>query len=257
MEYKFFDAPQVKMTNDGHGIIAGYASTFGNFDSTGERVVKGAFLPSLLDFMNDGFIAVGHDWSALPIATPVEASEDDKGLFVRGEFHSTTDAQEARTVIRERLERGKSVKLSIGYEVLDDDYTQDGRLLKNLKLYEWSYVTVPANSMAAVTDAKGQPRFGLTLDTHVNTALVTVNALKARLTDLLAMRLKDELKYGAALSRARIESLTGLVGALADLQKQLQELINEAQPKADPEKARALFLEFQRIEAQLNGALNA
>lgn len=251
MEYKYYDAPQVKMVNDGHGVIAGYASTFGNFDSTGERVLKGAFLPSLLDFMKDGFIAVGHDWSALPIATPIEASEDDTGLYVRGEFHSTTDAQEARTVIKERLERGKSVKLSIGYEVLDDERTAEGRLLKSLKLYEWSYVTVPANSMATVTDAKGQPRFGLPLDTHVDVVLSAADALMGRFKKRL------DWKYGAALSRARVEKLSGLMGTLSDLQAQLQELLDEAQPKADPEKARALLIEFQRIEASINGALRA
>lgn len=252
MEYKHFSSPQVKLANDGHGFITGYASTFGNFDDVGERVVKGAFLPSLLSFMTDGFVAVGHDWSSLPIATPVEASEDDHGLFVKAEFHSTADAQDARTVIRERLERGKSVKLSIGYEVIDDERTQEGRLLKNIKLHEWSYVTVPANSMAAVTDAKGQPRFGLPLDTHVDAVLSSAEAL----LDRLQKRLHD-WKYGAALSRARAEKLTSLMGSLLELHTQLKELLAEAQPKADPEKAKALLIEFQRIQAHLNGALRA
>lgn len=249
MEYKFYDAPEVKMTADGHGFITGYASTFSNFDSVGERVTKGAFLPSLLDFMKDGFVAVGHDWSALPIATPVEASEDEHGLFVKAEFHSTADAQDARTVIRERLERGKTVKLSIGYEVLEDERTEQGRLLKNLKLYEWSYVTVPANSMAAVTDAKGQPRFGLTLDTHVDVVLSAADALMDRLIKRL------DLKYGAALSRARIEKLTGLMGSLLELHTQLKEMLAEAQPKDNPEKARAVLLEALRLQAQINGVL--
>lgn len=254
MEYKLFD-PQVKMTSDGHGFIAGYASTFGNFDSTGERVVKGAFAASLPVFLSDGFVAVGHDWSSLPIATPVEATEDEKGLFVRAEFHSTADAQDARTVIRERLERGKSVKLSIGYEVLADEYTDAGRLLKNLNLYEWSYVTVPANSLAAVTDAKGQPRFGLTLDTHADVVLTTADALLARVKAFLHTRMAER-KEGKPISRARMEKLTGLLGSLAELHTQLQELLDEVQPKVDPDTAKALYLDFQRIEARINGVLS-
>lgn len=249
MEYKLVSAPDVKMTEEKTGFITGYCSVFGNWDSTGERVTKGAFLPSLLDFMKDGFVAVGHDWSALPIATPVEASEDDHGLFVKAEFHSTADAQDARTVIRERLERGKSVKLSIGYEVLADEFTEEGRLLKSLKLYEWSYVTVPANSLAAVTDAKGQPRLGLPLDTHVDAVLSSADAL----LDRLKKRMEPHIKYGAALSRARTEKLTGLMGSLLELHAQLQELIAEAQPQDNTEKARAIYARFQQLEASING----
>src|SRR5690349_3548348 len=133
MEYKLL-TPQFKMSEDGSGSLKGYASTFANWDSVKERPVKGAFTPHLADFLKDGFIAVGHDWSALPIATPTEAHEDDIGLYLDTSFHSTPMAQAARTVASERIARGKSVKLSIGYEVLQDEYTSEGRLLKEIKL---------------------------------------------------------------------------------------------------------------------------
>ncbi len=96
MDYKTFDAHDIKISTEGSGELAGYASTFSNFDSVRERVVKGAFAATLPQFLKDGFIAVGHSWDSLPIATPLEAYEDDHGLFVRAEFHSTTAAQDAR-----------------------------------------------------------------------------------------------------------------------------------------------------------------
>lgn len=252
MEYKLFDAPKLKMTDDGHGFIAGYASTFANFDSVGERVVKGAFLNSLATFLQDGFIAVGHDWRALPIATPLEANEDDTGLFVRGEFHSTHDAQEARTVIKERLARGKSVKLSIGYEVLTDERVEQGRLLKELELYEWSYVPVPANRRAGVTDAKHWlvPDAMPMID-YSDAVLAMVKEFDRRISDIKEMRAKQ----GRVLSEANRKRIGSLLEALTAVADDLTTLLAETEPKADPKAARALFAEFQRLEARFNGVV--
>lgn len=243
MEHKTFN-PEFKLSDAGSGEVAGYASTFHNWDSVNERPVKGAFARHLPDFLKDGFISVGHDWASLPIASPVEAFEDDHGLFVRASFHSTPAAQAARTVIKERLDRQKSVKLSIGYEVLDDEYTQEGRLLKDVKLYEYSFVTVPANSLASVTDAKGLP-----LIDHSQAVLAAVDELKTRLVGLRDLRMKE----GRVLSEANRKRIGGLLEALAAVTDDLNALLSATEPKADVDKAKALYIEFQRIQAQLNG----
>jgi uncharacterized protein len=215
MEYKLFDAPSVKMLDDGPGAVEGYASTFSNFDSVGERVVKGAFAASLPAFLSDGFVSVGHDWHTLPIATPTDAKEDEHGLWVRASFHSTQAAQDARTVIAERLSRGKSVKLSIGYEVEEDSYVDEGRLLKKVKLYEWSYVSVPANPLAGVTAAKGA-----SLDDHHRSVQAALLDYTRRLTELSELRAKEGRVLSGA-NRKRIEStveaLQGALAALTDL----------------------------------------
>src|ERR1051326_5484635 len=108
-----------KLLDEGIGSFQGYASAFGVVDRAGEIVVKGAFAKSLDRFKQDGFIAVGHEWQNLPVATVAEAYEDAKGLFIKCDFHSTPEAQAARTVVKERLDRGKSVGLSIGYSVVE------------------------------------------------------------------------------------------------------------------------------------------
>src|SRR5215216_287584 len=110
MEYKLLDNADLKFFDEGAGVLAGYASVFNNVDNQGERVKPGAFIKSLPDFLRDGFVALSHDWSSLPIGTPIEAREDDHGLYVKAAFHSTPTAQEARKVIMERLERGNSVR---------------------------------------------------------------------------------------------------------------------------------------------------
>lgn len=250
------EAVDIKMGgDDGAGEIAGYASTFGNFDDVGERVIKGAFAAHLPAFLKDGFIAVGHNWSTLPIATPIEANEDEHGLFVRAAFHSTPDAQHARTVIRERLERGKSVKLSIGYEVLADDYTDEGRLLKDVRLFEWSYVTVPANQMASVTGVKELLLEGGPLHAYADATEVALAAYVKALRALIDRR----TKAGRMFSEANLTTMDGGIAAIAEGLATLQELRGRAQPPQDEPKhiadsghveTRKLFLEWQRVRQQ-------
>lgn len=250
MEHKLF-TPQFKLSDDGAGALEGYASTFLNWDSVRERPVKGAFTAHLADFLKDGFIAIGHDWSGLPIATPVEAREDDHGLFVKAAFHSTPEAQQARTVVRERIERGKSVKLSIGYEVLDDDYTQEGRLLKDIKLYEWSIVTVPANDRASVTFAKALPPEGAPLDIYKAAAEAALTALVRESLSLEERR----IKAGRMISEANVKVMNDALTSMEEGINRLRDLLARAtEPKADPAKeALRLFAEFQQIESSLLG----
>jgi len=144
-----------KILDDGpHGSFSGYASVFGNTDRQNEVVIPGAFSKTLPAFLKDGFGALNHEWASLPIATISEAREDSRGLYVKGEFHSTPDAQAARTIVRERLERGKSVGLSIGYKVTDDEFKEGSRHLKEVDLFEVSLVSVPANAEAQVEGIK-------------------------------------------------------------------------------------------------------
>lgn len=244
MEYKLL-SPQFKASQDGTGGFQGYASTFANWDSVKERPVRGAFTPHLEAFKRDGFIAVGHDWQALPVATPNDAYEDDIGLYLDVSYHSTPMAQAARTVTNERIERGKSVKLSIGYEVLQDEFTQDGRLLKEIKLYEVSLVTVPANPLASVTGAKG-----ITLSDHSDAVLAAVDELKARLVSLRDLRMKE----GRVLSEANRARIKTLLDALVGVQSDLTDLLASTDPgsgKARPEVVTALLAQFNRLQAEL------
>jgi len=157
MEHKLITPQRLKVSASGNGTLTGYASTWEK-DRIGDIVLPGAFKDTIASWLRDGFIALSHDWNRLPIATPIEAREDATGLLITAEFHSTSEAQDARRVIQERIDRGKSVKMSIGYQVLQDEYTNRGRLLKKLDLYEVSIVTVPANMGAQVLAAKHNRR---------------------------------------------------------------------------------------------------
>ena len=252
LEYKLLDLPQLKASDAGAGSITGYASTFGNWDSVGERPVKGAFMPHLATFLQDGFIALGHSWSALPVATPTQAVEDAYGLLLTADFHSTPEAQAARTVTQERLARGKSVKLSIGYEVLQDEYVAEGRLLKEIKLYEVSLVNVPANTAAAVTSAKSGLVSGLPFDDHANAAEAAIVAFAQRARERAHARTKE----GRVLSDANRKRIATLLESLTSAQQELSDLLSATEPQKDMSRAAlAAYAEYQHWQAQFNGAL--
>lgn len=137
------------------GELTGYASISRNTDRGNEVIEPGAY-KNLDAFIQDGFGAMSHDWSTY-IATVEDAREDDKGLYVRLKFHTTTEAQSVRRIVSERLERGKSVGMSIGYRVIDDYYDAKGvRHLTAIELFEASIAPVPMNPIALVASVKSE-----------------------------------------------------------------------------------------------------
>lgn len=184
IEYKV--APfQLKTTDDGRGEFTGCANFCGFLDDGGDVIPAGGFNDVLKSFLKGGFIAHSHEWNIKDgvIGYPTEAHEDEDGLFIRGKFHSTTDAQDIRTKMRERSEDGLEVGLSIGYRggspifIYPKDYEkelpkylkpqfvdeglQKAKRFKNVRvlpklseLKEVSIVTSPMNVLSAVGGVK-------------------------------------------------------------------------------------------------------
>ena len=256
MLHKLFENAELKINSDGAGSISGYASTWDNWDRVGERPRRNAFAPYLADFLKNGFIALGHDWGALPIGTPTQAKEDDHGLWFEGGFHSTTAAQEARIVAQERLSRGKSVSTSIGYDVLEQEPVDAPELpgkrgveLIRVPLYEISMVTVPANPLALITGAKELLEAGGSFDTHALTVEATVRAFVKRAEARAGARAKE----GRVLSTANREKLDSLRVSMADLIAIIEDLLTNSQPapKDEGPTKTALESEYLRLRQRL------
>lgn len=142
----------IKASDEGEGIVEARVSVFGNVDSYGEIVDKGAFLESLANKFPKGVWM--HDW-AKPIAKTLEAYEDDEGLYIKGKLiMEVQQAKEAYALMKE----GVIDEFSIGYSVLADELDTAGyRHLKKIALYEWSPVLVganPATELLGVKSAK-------------------------------------------------------------------------------------------------------
>lgn len=158
----------VKFKTDGlaEGEFTGYASVFGNKDSYGDVVLKGAFTNTLAEWERKGVpipLLWGHN-TADPdfnLGEIVEATEDDRGLKVHGrlDMESPKSAQTYRL-----LKSGRVNQMSFAYRVVDGAYVQpegDDKTwrdayyeLREVELYEISIVPIGANQETEILAVK-------------------------------------------------------------------------------------------------------
>lgn len=244
------------MDGTGAGEFSGYASVAGVLDSGGDIVEHGAFLADLPDFLEHGFIGLGHNWEGLAIGTVADAHEDEHGLFLKGEYHTTAEAQQARQVAVERMQRGKSVGLSIGFKINANGASMDDeghRHLKSVKLYEVSQVNVPMLRPAGIASVKS----GTPFSEHGERVLLDLADYVARAQDRLELSAKEGRQLSAA-NRQKLLSLLESLGSLKPLQDEIAELLAMTEPqKAEVphEDYSSLYTGFLLTQARLNGLL--
>jgi HK97 family phage prohead protease len=127
----------------------GYASTYDK-DLGGDVIAPGAFAKTLAERGARVKVLWQH---SEPIGRPVDMREDGKGLYVEAKISNTRLGDEALELMRD----GVIDQMSIGYSVPQgkSEYQEDGtRLIKELKLYEFSAVTFPMNEAAIITGVK-------------------------------------------------------------------------------------------------------
>lgn len=138
------------------GQFEGYASVFGNIDSYGDVVVKGAFQKTLAEWREKGDpipLLWAHDtYDPFSNIGGIDAAEeDDHGLRVRGTF----DLENAKAAQVYKLAKGRRVTdMSFAYETRDEERRDDANYLKELHLYEASIVPIGANPLAGVEVVK-------------------------------------------------------------------------------------------------------
>lgn len=148
---------QVKSVDLEEGVISGYASVFGNVDSYGDIVVKGAFSKSIEKIEKTGKIIpvfYGHNMEdpRANIGRVIELREDDHGLFFKAQLDLSGGTY--GQLVYEQLKDGRLDSLSFGFSVIDGANTEFGYELRELELYEISVVPIPANQEAQITEVK-------------------------------------------------------------------------------------------------------
>ncbi len=149
------------------GTFSGYGSVFGNVDSYGDVVAKGAFrdtlrewktkgkLPPMLLQHGGGFFG-GAAGDLVPIGVWDEMKEDDHGLLVSG--HLIAMETERAKQVYAAMQEGALDGLSIGFRVkqakLGTKPEEPVRTLQKIDLAEVSVVTFPANGAATVDAVK-------------------------------------------------------------------------------------------------------
>jgi HK97 family phage prohead protease len=149
--------------NEDQGVIEGHASVFGNVDQGLDIVERGSFAKTLKE--NNGKVPIlgNHVWTN-QIGWGLEAKEDSKGLFVKGQFdiENNPEARKHFSLIKMGLKIGARPGFSFGYRTIKQEPDADNpriRRLKELKLLEWSPVTFPMNLEAGASAAKSDLQF--------------------------------------------------------------------------------------------------
>lgn len=148
------------------GAFSGYGAMFGNVDSYGDVIERGAFketlrsweekgkLPPMLLQHGGGFLGGADDM--LPVGSWTSMQENSRGLKVEGRLFAL--GTERGQYLHEGLKAGAIDGLSIGYRakefVLGTKPGEPRRTLKSLDLVEVSIVTFPANDKARVGSVK-------------------------------------------------------------------------------------------------------
>lgn len=194
------------------GQFTGYASVFGNKDSYGDVIVKGAFAESVATYGGKG-AGIPAYWSHrmddpdMNIGKTVEAYEDDHGLFVKVQLD--LDSPKGAQVHR-LIKEGRVSQMSFAYDIEEGSYvdrkSEDGGSyyeLRKLKLHEVSVVAVGANQeteLLAVKDGSVEIS-GKGDDLHLNLKLgrklsanteSRIKAARDALTEVLESGTKEE-----------------------------------------------------------------
>lgn len=213
------------------GTIRGYGSTFGNVDSYGDTVAKGAFRKTIADAKSGA-----GPWPAMlsqhggitsddqmPIGIWTDMDEDDNGLHMKGKLALNTTRGADCYNLMKMQPRPALNGLSIGYRARDFELHKKGsgpkgavRTLKSVDLVECSLVTFPADSFARVASVKAE--------------LNTIREFENWLRDAGGFSIA-QAKAIAATGYKAIADLRDEDGEADDESKELQKLIDSFSSK--------------------------
>lgn len=252
---KAFRFHDVKML-DGDGRFTGRASVYGVVDLQGEVVMPGAFTKTLAE--NGGRVKVLNQHNPYDVIGLAQLEDREDALWVaEGKLSlGLASAQEAHVRLKDGLIDG----LSIGYEVIKEKFDKGVRQLTEVKLWEVSLVTFPANPLARVTNVKGR------LDELVENAAAFVNELKAGRVLSAANQRTIEDAYAALLAAAEAlrrvleaarkpEDDTGKGNVTPPVAAKVAEGEADVPPSAEPDVFHSLRT-VERLFAEMRDALN-
>lgn len=156
---KSFKVKAEESEESGSGYFVGYASVFGNVDSYGDVMEKGAFSDTLKEWEGRKIpVFYGHDLTNPEnnIGYVESAEEDDTGLLVRCVVD--TEGPSNGPIVYKLLKEGRIDRMSFGFYVNDADHKGGVTYIKKVSLLEVSVVPAPANPEAAINEVKSSKK---------------------------------------------------------------------------------------------------
>ena len=134
-------------------IVSGYLSNFCNVDSDNDIIAKGAFSKSIAERKDKIFYLLQHNWEK-PLGKFNVLSEDEKGLYFEAEIANTSYGND----LIELYSSGIVNEHSIGFNTIksETEKSTGTRIIKEVKLWEGSAVTLGANSATPFTGFKSE-----------------------------------------------------------------------------------------------------
>ncbi|MBN2242804.1 MAG: HK97 family phage prohead protease [Acidobacteria bacterium] len=137
--------------------FSGMASVFGSLVQSWMPTIiePGAFTKTLQTDGSRIKLLLHHD-TGRPVGRPIELKETRAGLFLRGRLSDTGDAKDAYTLLKD----GVLDSLSIGFdpikwEMEETENKETIRHVKEVRLWEISLVTFPADPKAVISEVHG------------------------------------------------------------------------------------------------------
>jgi len=202
-------------------VVTGYLSSFDNVDHSGDIIVKGAYTKTLKERRNEIVFLNQHRWEQ-PHGKFAVLQEDQKGLYFESEPLIKTSYSEDALKL---YDAGIMTDHSVGFVTITKETKGQNRILKELKLYEGSNVTIGDNPNTPFTGFKS-----LSL-TETNDKISTILKFfkNGTVTDetfyLLEIALKDLQKQayeiGSSLLKPEVKANTEVDTINAFLKKKL------------------------------------
>jgi len=136
--------------DDKAGIVKGYGSVFGNVDSDGDIITKGAYSKTIKENGQRVRYLYQHNMD-MPLGKMLNLYEDEKGLVFEAEIPKTRLGKD----VVELMKAGVITENSVGILPIMKAMNGNYREIREVKLYEISAVTLAANDQALILDVKG------------------------------------------------------------------------------------------------------
>lgn len=134
------------------GTFEGILSAYGVVDATGDVVEAGAFERGLKNNPNRPMLWQHDTRNPIGVLAMIDT---ETALQVKGSLNmAIPQAQQAHSMLKFFQQHGLSMGLSIGFQSVRDEVKNGIRYLKEIRLFEGSLVTFPANQLCYVTDVK-------------------------------------------------------------------------------------------------------
>lgn len=205
-ELIFKSAQSVTDLDEEKGLVKGVASVFGNVDSDGDVLVKGAYQKTIQENRSRIKYLYQHRLDQ-PVGVIKELSESERGLEFVAKIAVKT---RLGSDVFEMIKSGVINENSVGFSTIKEKYDKEKGVnyIQEVKLWEVSAVTLAANPLAFIEEvkAKNMGEKNEVIIKYLTERFEALNKLvKSNISDELGLAVEFEIK---SLKELALKGLT-------------------------------------------------